>query len=98
VSGNVVAQVPGGAYPLAGVDVIATSGQFSRSGHTDGEGNFVLDRLTSGDWTISVAKRGYTTDAKVVSLSETDASISFELAVDEESARPIRPEPYARGK
>ena len=93
VSGTVVAE--GGAFPLAGVDVIATSGQYSRSAHTDDNGGFVLDRLTAGDWTISVVKRGYLSDARLVSLSESDATISFALAADDEPSRPDRPEPLA---
>ena len=64
----------------------------------DGNGGFVLDRLTAGDWTISVVKRGYLADARLVSLSEGDATISFSLAVDDEPLHPERPEPLAARK
>ena len=96
VSGTVVAE--DGALPLAGADVIATSGQYSRTSHTDDTGGFVLDRLTAGDWTINVVKRGYLSDAKLVSLADADATIAFSLAVDNEPTHPERPEPLARRK
>src|SRR5438105_2085205 len=85
VSGTVTGLAGGGGVPLAGVNVIARSGPYSRTVHTDADGNFVLDRLTAGEWTVTVEKRGFMTDAKVVSIADSDASISFELPIDEES-------------
>jgi Carboxypeptidase regulatory-like domain len=84
VSGFVVGHTDDGDAPLCAADVVATSGQYRRAVHTDGRGHFVLDRLTAGDWTVSVAKRGYLADAKLVSLSDADASISFDLPADQE--------------
>src|SRR5437667_362313 len=76
----------------------ATRRQYSRTSHTDDTGGFVLDRLTAGDWTINVVKRGYLSDAKLVSLADADATIAFSLAVDNEPTHPERPEPLARRK
>ena len=92
VSGIVMAQTDEGELPLAGVEVVATSKQDSRSARTGSAGTFVLDRMAAGEWTISAAKHGFLTDARRVSVSESDASMSFELLVDN-TLSPERPVP-----
>lgn len=97
VAGTVMAQREAGTIPLAGAEVIASNGRYSRTVRTDENGGFVLDRLTSGDWTISVLKKGYLSDAKLVTVDGSDASVSFELSIDD-SPDIGRPQPASRLK
>jgi hypothetical protein len=85
--GSVAGQTNGGMISLEGVAVSASNGSLGRTSVTDADGNFTLDGLTAGTWTIVLSKDGYANQ----SLSETidgDKTVSYALQPTDTPASP----------
>ena len=66
--------------PLAGVRVIALSGQISRIVATGEDGTFQMGLMNPGPWTIRLAKPGYTAPPRtIVVLTDADLTLNFRM-------------------
>src|SRR5712664_3274870 len=67
--------------PLPGAAVRATQGDRVLTTLTDGNGEFKLDKLTPGGWTIDVAMFGFAPQRREVQIAASPTKIDFTLQI-----------------
>jgi hypothetical protein len=92
LSGTVSGITDAGMIPLGNVRVELVNGDYRRSGISADDGQFAVDGLSAGAWTVTVSKAGYGMDARTVEIAD-NTSVSFELTPvesgDEPNPRPL---------
>jgi Carboxypeptidase regulatory-like domain len=78
VSGG-VAEADGG-LPLRGVRVVVSNGIERLSVLSDSSGNYSVQGIPSGPWTVTVSKSGYESESIDADVT-TDMTLSFELSL-----------------
>lgn len=82
ISGAIIGSVRGAdGKPLAGAQIRAASDQIVRSAKTDDQGNYRLNLLGLGKWTLTVSAAGYQTSVArdTLGINET-RTINFKMA------------------